>query len=92
MKPGLELLEALGYEEAGPDPDDRTQTQWTYQKTLPHLVISLPREFSVLDVHYAIVDAGRKMEWQSIREAEQAYARRLRDFGSTEIIFPPVAS
>ena len=85
----LKLLQSLGYESAGTDPDDRQNVQWTYQLTLPHIVISLPEDATVMDVHYAIYDAGRRAEWQSIKEAQDAYARKLRVFGGTEIILPP---
>ena len=88
MTSALELLHALGYESAGTDPDDRQLTQWTYQLTLPHIVISLPPTPCVMDVHYAIYDAGRRAEWQAIKEAQDTYARKLRVFGGTEIILP----
>jgi hypothetical protein len=88
MTSALELLQALGYESAGTDPDDRQLTQWTYQRTLPHVVISLPADACVMDVHYAIYDAGRRAEWQAIKEAQDTYARKLRVFGGTEIILP----
>jgi hypothetical protein len=89
MTLAAEILKVLGYEEVGVDPDDRQNHQWTYQLTLPHVVISLPPDASAMDVMYAIYDAGRKAEWKAIREAQETYARKLRVFTDTEIIIPP---
>ena len=90
MKPHLELLQLLGYEEAGQDPDDRQKTQWLYQGCLPHILISLPPEPSVIDVHYAIRDAGRRSYYDEIKACQEAFSNKFRYFKGTDVVIPPL--
>jgi hypothetical protein len=87
MKP-VEILEALGFEFVGPDPDERTHMTWLNQQTVRHVHITLPPNPCEKDVLFAIFDAGRKQEWQSIKEKQEAAVKALRYFESIPYPIP----